>query len=251
MRARAAVVAEAGPDGRTRLAVLRSQPPIMLRPTPGALYLAASAAGPLGGDDLQLSVTVGPGAQLTVRTVAAAVALPGAGGASSFTWTLSVAAGGRLAVLPEPTVVADGAEHRAAVHAEVARGGTLVLREEVLLGRHGERGGRHLSSLRVDAGGRPLLRSELALDGTDPVSTGPASAIGARACGSLLLVDPAYADRPPPGWAGPQATAMPLAGPGLLVNAIGIDAGAVRTCLDRWLANGQPRRGEPDRAILR
>jgi urease accessory protein len=234
MKARAAVVAEAGPDGRTRLAVLRSQPPIMLRPTPGALYLAASAAGPLGGDELHLSVDIGPGARLTVRSVAAAVALPGAGGCSSFAWTLSVADGGRLAVLPEPTVVADGAEHRAIVRAEVAAGGALVLREEVLLGRHGERGGRHLSSVRVDAGGRPLLRSDLILDGADPVSTGPASAVGARACGSLLLVDPVYADRPPPGWAGPQATAMPLAGPGLLVSAVGNDAGAVRTCLDAW-----------------
>ena len=235
MRARAAVVAEAGRDGGTRLAVLRSQAPLTLRPTATALYLAAGAAGPLGDDDVHLSVTVGPGACLVLRTVAAAVALPGAGGHSSFVWTLSVAAGGRLAVLPEPTIVATAAEHRATTHAGVEDGGTLILREEVLLGRHGEPGGRYRSTLRVDVGGAPLLRSELTLDGADPVTAGPASAVGARACGSLLLVDPAYRDDRPAGWATREAAAMPLAGPGLLVTATGADARTIRAHLDRNL----------------
>src|SRR5205823_4301611 len=141
VRARAEVVAEVGRDGGTRLAVLRSQAPVMLRPTAAGVYLAASAAGPLGGDEVEVSVTVGPGAHLVVRPVAAAVALPGTGGSSSFTWLLSVAAGGRLAVLPEPTVVAAGADHRTHTSAGVAAGGAVVLREEVLLGRYGEIGG--------------------------------------------------------------------------------------------------------------
>ena len=241
MRARAAVVAEAGRDGGTRLPVLRSQAPVRLRPTADALYVAASAVGPLGGDDVAVSVTVGPGAHLVVRTVAAAVALPGAGGCSSFTWILSVAAGGWLALLPEPTVVAAGADHRTRTHAEVAGGGVLVLREEVLLGRHGEVGGAYRAHTRVEVAGRPLLCSELALDGADPVSTGPASAVGARACGSLLLVDPAYGDRPPPAWASPQAAALPLAGPGLLVSATGSDSRTVRTCLDAWTPTAHTR----------
>jgi urease accessory protein len=240
VRARAEVVAEAGRDGGTRLAVLRSQAPVMLRPTAAGLYLAASAAGPLGGDRVEVAVTVGPGAALVVRTVAAAVALPGAGGWSAYTWVLSVAAGGRLAVLPEPTVVAAGADHRSHLQAAVADGGELVLREEVLLGRHGEVGGRYRSRTWVDVAGRPLLRSELALDGADPVSTGPASAVGGRACGSLLVVDPAYRQRPPPGWACDGAAAMPLAGPGLLVSATAADAPTVRAHLDRHLRAPTP-----------
>ena len=273
MRARAAVVAEAGPDGGTRLVVLRSQAPVTLRPTAAGLYLAASAAGPLGGDDVEVSVSVGPGACLVLRTVAAAVALPGAGGGSSFTWTLSVAAGGRLAVLPAPIVVATGADHRTRTRAEVAGGGALVVREEVLLGRHGEAGGAYRGTLAVDVAGRPLLRSELTLDGTDPVTFGPASAVGARACGSLLVVDPAWRDpqRRPPGeattaattesttgtgsrtgtgvgtgtgtggasGAGTESAAMPLAGPGLLVTVTGPDARGVRAVLERHL----PRHG--------
>jgi urease accessory protein len=231
------VVAEAGRDGGTRLAVLRSQPPLTLRPTATALYLAASAAGPLGGDQAHLSVTVGPGACVVLRTVAAAVALRGAGGGSSFTWDLSVAAGGRLAILPEPTIVATGARHHATTCARIEDGGALVLREEVLLGRHGEPGGRYQATVTVDVGGAPLLRSELCLDGTDPVTAGPASAIGARACGSLLLVDPAYRDRRPLGWADREAAAMPLAGPGLLVTASGSDARIIRAHLDQSLPN--------------
>ena len=49
----AAVVAELAGD-RTRCTTLRSDPPISLRDTPDGLYLVASGAGPVGGDDLHL-----------------------------------------------------------------------------------------------------------------------------------------------------------------------------------------------------
>jgi len=53
----------------------------------------------------------------------------------------------------------------------------MVLRDEVLLGRHGE-GGRNGPGrlLRVSYGGRPLLRHSLEVSGTDPASLGPACA---------------------------------------------------------------------------
>jgi urease accessory protein len=73
----AALTAEADAGGRTRLTLLRSQAPLVLRPAADAVYLAAGAAGPLGGDELDLTVSVGPDACLTMRTVAATVALPG------------------------------------------------------------------------------------------------------------------------------------------------------------------------------
>lgn len=41
---------------RTRCTTLRSAPPISLRPTPDALYLASSGAGPIGGDDHRLDL---------------------------------------------------------------------------------------------------------------------------------------------------------------------------------------------------
>jgi urease accessory protein len=271
VRARAVVVAEPDGYGRTRLTTLRSEPPLALRPTPTGLYLATSAAGPLGGDQVELSITVAAGATLVVRTVAATLALPGPGGTSTLRIELDVA--GWLAVLPEPTIVADAAAHRATVTARVAPGGGLILREEVLLGRHNERGGRYQSIVYADAAGEPLLRSELTLDGADEATAGPRSPVGGRATGSLLFVGSAVPDAAVPDAAVPvaavpggavpggaaaggggaggggaggggaggggaegavPAAAMVLAGPGLLVNAVAGDGRALRAQLDRW-----------------
>src|SRR4051812_50190090 len=49
------------------------------RTGPSAVHLVATAFGPLGGDDAELSLVVEEGASLTVRSVAAAVALPSRG----------------------------------------------------------------------------------------------------------------------------------------------------------------------------
>ena len=260
MRARAAVTATAGPDGRTWLRELRSAAPLTLRPTAEALYLAASGAGPLGGDDLELTVRVEPGAQLVLRAVSAQVVLPGRGGEATFALRLSVADGGSLTVLPEPTIVATGARYRAVVAADLAAGASLVLREEILLGRSGECGGVYRGRLRVTVGGRPLLRHDLELDGADPVTASAGSAIADRVVGSLLVVRPelaatatATADSTrgttqgtteaggaassptiPPrgaGWSEVHAAVLPLAGPGLLISATSADPHALRECL--------------------
>ena len=227
MRAKAAIAVDADATGRTRIVLLRSAAPLVLRPTPDAVYIAAGAAGPLGGDDLALRVEVGAGARLTLRTVAATVVLPGAG-ESVLALELRVAPAGRLEVLPEPTVVAAGACHRMIVDGSVAAGGALILREEVSLGRYGETGGRYRGLTSIDLAGRPLLRHEFVLDGSEAGEAG--SATGARAIGSLLTVDPAWADPSvrPAGWAHPDAAAMPLAGPGLLVTALAADTHTLR-----------------------
>ena len=62
--------------------MLRSQAPLILRQTPEAVYLVGGAAGPLGGDVLELRIDVRAGATLRLRTAAAAVALPGRDGRS-------------------------------------------------------------------------------------------------------------------------------------------------------------------------
>ena len=199
MRASAALVAERGADGTTRLPVQRSQAPLILRRTPEAVYLVGGAAGPLGGDVLELRIEVRAGAALRLRTAAAAVALPGRDGQESvLSVTISVAAGGRLEYLPEPTVAADGARHRTDIRVDLSAGAALVLRDEVVLGRHGERGGACRTRLRADLAGVPLLRHELDASGADEVSLGPAVLAGQRTAGSLLCVDPDWAD---PDWA--------------------------------------------------
>src|SRR5204862_1277911 len=110
--AEAEVVAEPGPGGGTRVPVLRSAAPLVLRRTPEAVYLVGAAAGPLGGDQLSLRITVRAGACLRLRTVAASVALPGLDDAESvLTVIATVEPGGALEYLPEPVVVANGARH--------------------------------------------------------------------------------------------------------------------------------------------
>ena len=102
----------AGPDGRTRVTVLRSDGPLALRATPGGVYLVGAAAGPVGGDDLALEVDVGPGTTLVLRSAAASVLLPGPhGDVSRLRIRARVAAGGRLDYGLQPAVAAAGCDH--------------------------------------------------------------------------------------------------------------------------------------------
>ena len=249
--ASAEIVAVAGVGGVTRLPVLSSQVPLVLRRTPDAVYVVGGAAGPIGGDELGLRISAGPGAFLRVRTAAASIALPGPDGLESvLRVTIEVEAGARLEYLPEPVVVSAGARHATIIRATVAEGASLLLRDELLLGRHGEAGGAARSVLHVSYAGRPLLRQSLEVSGADPADLGPAVLAGHRAVGTLLRVEPTSDARP----AGPTASiaindlavaaaeisadappdpdaavaVMPLAGPGILVTALANDAVTLR-----------------------
>ncbi|MEU1887860.1 urease accessory protein UreD [Micromonospora rifamycinica] len=208
MRAVARVVAVADGRGGTVLRELRGESPLLLRqaattddiPT---VYVVGGAAGPLAGDDLRLTVEVGPGAALRVRTVAASVALPGrAGAVSRMRVDAVVHAAGTLLWLPEQLVVAAGCDHVAESRVELAGDARLSWREELVCGRYAEPAGNAVVTTSVDHAGQPLLRQSLAIGPAAPGWAGPAVLGGATATGSLLLVDPAS----PPGPAVPDAT---------------------------------------------
>jgi urease accessory protein len=128
--------------GRDRLTRLRSQAPLVLRMHGRTLHLVGGAAGPLAGDETRLCIRVGAGAHLRVRSVAATVALPGAGTAPSTSQTsVRVGAGAVLDWAPEPLVLAAGSHHRAAVAVTLEPSAVLRWREVVVLGRHQERPG--------------------------------------------------------------------------------------------------------------
>jgi urease accessory protein len=243
--ASASIVAVAGPGGVTRLPVLASQVPLVLRRTPHAVYVVGGAAGPIGGDELSLRISVAAGAFLRVRTAAASVALPGPDGLESvLRVSVSVGPGARLEYLPEPVVVAAAAWHATVVSVSLDEGASLLLRDELLLGRHGEDGGAARTALRVDYAGRPLLRQSLEVSGADQASRGPAVLSGHRAVGTLLHVGPTLDVRAKgsvapidiPVSCGPEGTAsearsaavLPLAGPGVLVTAVAHDAVTLR-----------------------
>lgn len=206
--------------------------PVVLRPT-GAeqVHLVHGAGGPLGGDVLSLDVRIGASASLALRSAGATIVQPGRGdGPARWDTTVAVGAGGHLDWAPEPTVVTDRAEFATSLRVTLAAGATALVRELVVLGRHGRTGGAHRGHLAVTLDGRPLLAHTTVLDGADPALTGPAGTAGARAIGTLLvagLPGPAGAgERPGVRWAWSD-----LDGPGAVLLAVG-EPGRVAALLD-------------------
>ncbi len=127
-----------------------------------AVHLLSAAATPLGGDVISVRIVVEAGARLRVRSVAASVALPGAGSVVSHSfWDLEVS--GELDLDPQPTVVAGGARHHTSTRLRVGETATARVRESVQIGRTGEDQGFWTSALHADVDGTPLLRHRVEL----------------------------------------------------------------------------------------
>jgi urease accessory protein len=231
LTARAALATRADAAGRTLVTVLRSDGPIGLRQTPAGIYLVGAAAGPLGGDDLQLDIDVGPGSRLVLRSAAASVLLPGpSGGRSALLLRARVGAGAELDFCPQPVVAAARCDHQVSAVVTLGPGATMRWREEIVLGRHGEPAGRCLSRLDVTLAGAVVYRGELAV-GCARTDASSAVLDGGRAVGSVVLVDAA---RPQPAAAAEDGLAvLPLAGPGTVVSATAPDAATLTRRLDR------------------
>ncbi len=254
--ARLEVTADRDRSGRvrTRISRLRSDAPLVLRPTAaveptgrwnphGAAHvaLAAAAAGPIGGDHLRLDVEVAAGAALVVRSVAATLVLPGPHGRPSRTEThLRVAPAGTLVWLPEPVIAAGRCDHHATTRIDLEPGARLLAREELLLGRHGETPGTVHQRLRVTLAGRPLHDQEFAVGPDVPGWHGPAVTGGHRALGTLLVITP---DSPPdtrpadptPTSTGADTAVMRLTPTATLLTVLADDALTLRRHLDRGM----------------
>jgi hypothetical protein len=124
-----------------------------------------------------------------------------------------------------PTVVSDGAVLESTLRVELAAGATAQVREVVVLGRHGQRGGRCTSVLEVVVGGVPLLVHTTLLDGADAGLCGPAGTAGARAVGTLVCAGHGAAPAPSAGEApGVRWAWSALDGPGAVLPAVGAPA---------------------------
>jgi urease accessory protein len=158
------IVARPGPGGRTILPVVRASGQLAVRRTgPSTVHLVATAFGPLGGDDAEVTLAVEEGAHLRVRSVAAAIALPARGDLAPSVQRITASVAGTLDLGPEPTVVVARAHHRAELTADLGAGGVLTATERVLLGRTGEDPGRWTGTVRVVREGRPLLHTTVGL----------------------------------------------------------------------------------------
>ncbi|WP_116449341.1 urease accessory protein UreD [Blastococcus litoris] len=169
MRTVVEVVARAGPGGRTVLPVVRATGQLAVRRTgPSSVHLVATAFGPLGGDDVRVSLVVEEGATLAVRSVAAAVALPSRGDPRPSAQRVIAEVSGTLDLRLEPTVVAVRAHHVADLAVTLDEGAVLTATEQVLLGRTGEEPGRWTGTTRVERAGRPLLHTTVGLGPGEP-----------------------------------------------------------------------------------
>ncbi len=192
MHASARVVAVHDRDrGCTSLPTLRSEVPLVLRQTPDAVYLVGGAAGPLGGDLLELDIDVGDHADLVLRSAAAVLAQPGPLGGSSLQRTIvRVGRDASLVMRLEPMVSVVGSDHRIDIDVALHPTSRLVLVEELVLGRHAEASGRVATRLRVERDGQALLTHELDLGGDAPAWSSSVVLGGARAVVQQLLVGP-------------------------------------------------------------
>jgi urease accessory protein len=213
--------------GTTRCTTLRSSPPVTWRATPDGVYLVGSAAGPLGGDRLHIDVRVEAGASLVIRSAAATIALPGVTGAPShLELDLSVAADATLWWLPEPLLLVDGCDHRARVQVNLDVDARLVMRDEVVLGRHDEPSGSLWQRTRVDRAGEPILRNDQYFGPRWPGADGPAGNDGARGVAQTLVVGGASGCVPDvPSPVGVRRATMRLRGDAVLVSELSSSAG--------------------------
>ena len=183
-----------GVDRRGHSVVRRMhcEAPLLVRVVGGSgpllsLAMVNGAAGPLGGDRLCLRLEVEAGAQVSVCSVAAAMAQPGPRGEPShLNIDLVVGAKAHLDWRPQPTVSVAGSDHHTTMRLEATRSSTVTMREEVSLGRHEEQPGRFTLRERVLIDGLAVLDHETAF--ATGALMGPGGQGGARVMATEVVI---------------------------------------------------------------
>lgn len=131
-------------------------------------HIAVAAAGMvlLGGDHVHIEIEIGPGCTVEIEDVGGTVAYRGA--RSSWTLDVGIGAGGTLLWNGLPFVVTDGADVERRCSLRLESGARAVMRETLVLGRHGEQGGRLVSALAVSDSDGPILVERLEAAGVAP-----------------------------------------------------------------------------------
>lgn len=126
--------------GRSRLARLGQEGAARIRLPAGdggplEAILINTAGGMTGGDRLRWEVEVGEAAALAVTTQACEKVYRSAGGSATIDCRLDVARGGRLAWLPQETIVFDRSAMARRIDVDLAADSRLLLLEATIFGR--------------------------------------------------------------------------------------------------------------------
>ncbi len=128
-----------------------------------------TAGGMTGGDSFNIGIEVGAGAGLTVTTAAAEKVYRSLAPDTEIVVKLDVGCGGRLAWLPQETIVFDQVRLRRSIDVNLDPGGSLLLAELIIFGRSamGEAviKGKLRDRWHVRVGGALVFAETIRLDG--------------------------------------------------------------------------------------
>ena len=158
--------------------------------------LVATTALLLGGDEVDLTVELGPDARLDLFDVAGTVAYHGRGRPAAWRTRISLADGARLAYAGQPFVVSDGADVSRTLGLDLARSAQLRLRDTLVLGRAGQVGGRVRSRTELRVGGIEAWREDTDLDPAG-IRHHPGMLAGCRVVDTVLTVGVPVVATPP------------------------------------------------------
>jgi urease accessory protein len=197
------------------------EPPLTLRQVRGEdpgrceLRLVGSAAGPLAGDDLSLSLRLLAGARATLRATGASLAQGRFGGGATLSVDASLEEGTSLVAEPGTLVVCDGSRVDVRLSLALDPGAAVEWHELIVLGRTGEPPGQATVRWDVTRAGRPVLRQFVDLTHPGPVA-------GCRVLASALITDPGR--EPRTAVASPRAVAQRVDEHTVLISVLADDA---------------------------
>jgi len=131
--------------------------------------LVAGGALLLGGDSIAIEVTVGAGCRLALEDIGGMVAYDGEGQSATMRIQIRLQAGAQLSWATLPLIIADGACIERFLDVELDDGAVALIRETLVLGREGEKGGRVVTRTSISANAVPVLIEQQDFDGNAPV----------------------------------------------------------------------------------
>jgi urease accessory protein len=161
-----------------------------------------TGGGMTGGDRFGIELTVGAGARLIAGTAAAEKIYRSIGPDAEMTVRLDVGAGGRLAWLPQESILFDGARLKRRIDIDLAESASLIMAEAVVFGRAamGEamKHGLFADRWRLRRNGRLIFADSVRLDGAiaDRMAA-PAAAAGGIAIATVLAAPGGEAELAP------------------------------------------------------
>ncbi|MBH0083165.1 urease accessory protein UreD [Salinibacterium sp. SWN167] len=131
--------------------------------------LVAGGALLLGGDSINIEITVGAGCRLALEDIGGMVAYDGEGQSASMRIQIRLQAGAQLSWATLPFVIADGAHVERVLDVTLDDGAVALIRETLVLGREGESGGRVVTRTCVSSKSVPVLVEQQDFDGGSPI----------------------------------------------------------------------------------